>query len=131
MALWLITLLVTTILAWKTRRSLSREKAAWLAAASLLLAPYAAGNSYLTVYAVGVIPLLQSWRLPGAVLILLTNLPYLVVNSFEIQYYWSANYWCFLLFSAWGVLVFRTARLEMQGLSPGRKTPPVPTDWRP
>ena len=102
-----------------------------MAAASLLLAPYAAGNSYLTVYTTGVIPLLQSWWLPGAVLVLLTNLPYLALDSFEILYYWSANYWCFLLFSTWGALIFRTARLEMPGFSPGQKTPPVPTDSRP
>ncbi|MFW5772768.1 MAG: glycosyltransferase 87 family protein, partial [Phototrophicaceae bacterium] len=49
--------LATLVIAWRADRSLSREKAGMLVAAGLLLAPYAAGNSVVSVLAIGMIPL--------------------------------------------------------------------------
>lgn len=58
---------------WITKPGFSREKIGLLVAGSLLISPYAAGNSLLTVMAFGVIPLFQArpWR--GLVLIALIN----------------------------------------------------------
>jgi hypothetical protein len=58
--LWAGMLTATLFLSLLDRPALSREKSGLLLAASLLLAPYAAGNSLLTVLAIGVIPLLAT-----------------------------------------------------------------------
>jgi len=74
---WISILGITLFVVWKSRTTLSREKAGMLIAGSLLIAPYAAGNSVLSVLAIGVIPLFQSHRLLGVILLALVNLPFL------------------------------------------------------
>ncbi len=76
--LWLAVLAVTLAVIWRGGRSLSRIKAGHLMAASLLLAPYAAGNTILSVLAIGVIPYFQARPRIGLVLIALLNLPLLI-----------------------------------------------------
>jgi hypothetical protein len=73
---------------------------------SLLLAPYAAANSVLTVLAVGVIPLFQKRPWIGAVLIALINLPF--VFPPDVQFNYSAWYTTALLLVIWGVLNWTT-----------------------
>jgi len=90
--------------AYLTRWSLSREKAGMLIAASLLIAPYAAGNSALSVYAVGVLPLFFTRRWLGILLIVLTNALYLMIGQNEWMFRYSAYYWTVYFFVAWGVL---------------------------
>jgi hypothetical protein len=90
------------------RPVIAREKAGMLIAASLLLSPYAAGNSYLTVLAVGIIPLLQSRPLAGAILVALADLPYLALRAPDVQFRWSAYYWTAMLMVTWGVLAWHT-----------------------
>lgn len=89
---------------------LNREKAAMLMCTSQLLAPYTAGNSYLSILAVGVIPFFQSNRLLGTVLLILTNVMYLFPR--DIAYWWSAYYTTGLLLVIWAILGWTTYRTE-------------------
>jgi hypothetical protein len=57
---WLAVMAATLLLCLRGRSEMSREKTGLLVAASLLLAPYAAGNSLLTVLAIGIIPMLAT-----------------------------------------------------------------------
>ncbi len=76
-----------------------------LIAGSLLIAPYAAGNSVLSVLAIGLIPLLQANRLLGGILIVLVNLPYLW--SSDLLYNFQAYYWTVVIFITWAFLAWR------------------------
>lgn len=67
--------------AWASRLHLSRELTGMLVAASLLIAPYAAGNSVLVVLAIGIIPLFQRRIGIGLTLIVLYNVPFLLNNA--------------------------------------------------
>lgn len=102
---WMAIFGVTLFAAWKSRTTLSREKAGMLIAGSLLIAPYAAGNSVLSVLAIGIIPLLQSNLLLGGILIVLVNLPYLW--SLDMLYNYQAYYWTIVVFLIWAILVWR------------------------
>jgi len=102
---WMAILGITLFVAWKSRTTLSREKAGMLIAGSLLIAPYAAGNSVLSVLAIGIIPLLQANRLLGGILIVLVNLPYLW--STDLLYNFQAYYWTVVTFIAWAFLAWR------------------------
>jgi len=88
----------------RNRNHLSNELIGFLIAASLLLAPYAAGNSYLTPLALGVVPLFLNSPLLGLALVLLANAPYLVIHQRELLYWWSAAYWTLLLLLTWAIL---------------------------
>jgi hypothetical protein len=102
--LWLLFLGATLVISWKSDRTFSRDKAAMLVAASLLISPYAAGNSVLTVLAVGIIPLfLQRPLLAGLLILLFDNL-----------YFWNADmlyhgsyYWTAILLLCWGLFAWR------------------------
>lgn len=71
--------------AWQVRPVLSRELVGMLVAASLLAAPYSAGNSVLVVLALGVIPVFQRRVVPGLVLIALYNAS-IVLNNVEYRH---------------------------------------------
>ena len=102
---WIAILGITLFVAWKSRASLSREKAGMLIAGSLLIAPYAAGNSVLSVLAIGMIPLFQSNLLLGGILIALVNLPFLW--STDVLYNFQSYYWTVVVLIIWAVLVWR------------------------
>ncbi len=102
---WIVILGITLFVAWKSRTTLSREKAGMLIAGSLLIAPYAVGNSVLSVLAIGMIPLFQSNRLMGGILIALVNLPYLW--STDMLYNFQAYYWTAVVFLTWAYLAWR------------------------
>lgn len=105
-------LAVTLYVVLSGRPTIAREKAGMLIAASLLLSPYAAGNSLLTVLAVGIIPLLQSRPAAGAILVALADLPYLFLPVPDIQFRWSTYYWTAMLIVTWGVFAWHTYSLE-------------------
>lgn len=67
--------------AWRSRPHMSRELAGMLVAASLLIAPYSAGNSVLVVLAIGIIPLFQRQVALGLALIALYNVPFALNNA--------------------------------------------------
>jgi hypothetical protein len=102
---WLGFLVATLAIAWKSDRTFSREKAAMLVAASLLIAPYSAGNSVLTVLAVGVIPLFHKRRWLGLLLIALYDFPF--VWNANLLYNWQSYYWTAVLLLCWGVLAWQ------------------------
>ena len=102
---WIAILGTTLFVAWKSRATLSREKAGMLIAGSLLIAPYAAGNSVLSVLAIGMIPLFQANLLLGGILIALINLPFLW--STDVLYNFQAYYWTGVVFLVWAVLAWR------------------------
>jgi hypothetical protein len=107
-AFWLLFIGATLLIAWKSDRALSREKAAMLVAASLLIAPYAAGNSVLTVMAIGAIPLVQARPLLGGLLIALINFP--IVWTTHQLYQYSAYYTTGLLLLCWAVMGWRALK---------------------
>src|SRR5579859_388207 len=94
-AAWLLLAGLVAVYAWRSGPTFSRQKAAMLLAASLLLSPYAAGNSYLTVLAVGLIPLVMTGNPLAVILMILVDLPYFASRG--LLYYWSATYWMVLL----------------------------------
>jgi hypothetical protein len=104
-SLWIAIAVCSVLVAWKSRMLLTREKAGMLIAASLLTAPYAAGNSVLSVLAIGLIPYFQSHRLLGGFFILLVNLPYLW--SVGTLYAYQSIFWSALVFLFWIVLARR------------------------
>ena len=104
----ILILAITIAVAWKTRPSLSHDKAGFFIAASLLLAPYAAGNSVLSLLVIGIIPLFQTrpW-LVGSLLVFF-NLPYFWTTEFLYNY--QAYYWTSLVFITWVILTWRLTR---------------------
>jgi DNA-binding transcriptional LysR family regulator len=75
-----------------------------LIAASLLISPYAAGNSVLAVLAVGIIPLFQSRPRLEGLLIALIDLAFLPPRD------WQAYYATAILLLAWAVLAWRVVK---------------------
>jgi hypothetical protein len=103
LALWGLVLVATLYFAFTPGPNISRFKAGLLVSASLLLAPYAAGNSFLAVLAIGIIPLFQRHRRLGLALILLADLPILASPALL---WWQAYYWTFLLLLSWGAFLW-------------------------
>jgi hypothetical protein len=99
---------VTIYCGGKFVRGPSRDAFGFFLAASLLLAPYAAGNNLLIVYAIGVMPLLLSRRREGILLAGLINLPYCLLPFRELQYWYSASYWTLVLGLAWILFAVRS-----------------------
>lgn len=102
----------TATLVWTSTRTISREKAAMLSAASLLLAPYAAGNSVLVVIAVGILPLLHRRFLIGLGFFIAADI-YIFLNRPALADYVS-YYWTAYLFIAWAVLCWDVYRTEIR-----------------
>jgi hypothetical protein len=97
---------------WRSRPEVTREKVAMFVAASLLLAPYAACNSYLTVLAVGLVPMgLRSLRL-GLLIALLIDVLFLIPKP--IMFHYSAWYFSLLLFGAWALCLAHVWRAEVR-----------------
>jgi hypothetical protein len=107
LAVWILLLGVTAFLALRFERGFSLEGLGFLLAASLLLAPYAAGNNVLILYAAAVVPLAITRRWEGVLLAVLINLPYLMVPFREMQFRYSAGYWTAVLGLAWMVFAVR------------------------
>jgi hypothetical protein len=95
LASWIGLAILIALYAWRSGPTFSRPKASALVAASLLLSPYAAGNSYLTLLAVGIIPLLLTLNLPAMILLLLVDLSYFA--QYNLLLSWSATYWAVLM----------------------------------
>lgn len=120
--LWLSVLFITAIVLVKNPRPFGRTQMALLVTASLLLAPYAAGNNYLTPYSIGVIPALQTSPMLGLPLIVLTNLPYLLLPQRSLAFAWGATYWAFVLIVTWGIFIAWLLRQNPPGGQPLEST---------
>jgi len=102
---WLAILVISFYVSyqsWRLRRPTSRSQAGALIAASLLLAPYSAGNSILAILSVGVIPLFQLKPRLGLALILLCDAPALMPSTFQYQY--GADFATLTALIVWGIL---------------------------
>jgi uncharacterized membrane protein len=110
--LWGVLLLLTVFIAAKYCRGYSREAMAFFLSASLLLAPYTAGNNLIVVYVIGAVPLLLARRWEGAVLFGLINLPYLFLPFRDLMYWWSAPYWTLVLLVSWILFALRMRALR-------------------
>jgi uncharacterized membrane protein len=119
---WGVLLLASFFLAGKYCRGASRVAFTFLLSASLLLAPYAAGNNVIVIYVLGAIPLLLERRWEGAALFGLINLPYVFLAARDLMYWWSAPYWTLVLLIAW-VLCARRMRAQQPD---NGKTPLAP-----
>lgn len=106
-----VLLITTLVIAWRSKPTLSREKAGMLMAGMLLLSPYAAGNSVVTILAIGIIPLFLVRPWWGALLIALINFPYFWTREwlFLYQSYW----WTAILVLTWAILCWRIIYKEM------------------
>lgn len=85
---WLAILAATILLARQGYSPGNRMWAGLLTSASLVLAPYAAGNSLLTVLAIGVVPLIAAWPVVGVGLFLLDDVKYFLPGGFILR--WGA-----------------------------------------
>ncbi len=110
--LWLLVIGVTAGVVWLSQRTLSREKAGMLIAASLLIAPYAAGNNVLAVIAIGIIPLFQRRWLLGGALIMWANAAILINQPrfLGINAYW----WTIYLLVVWGIFLVEIGQREIR-----------------
>lgn len=100
---WFLILALSIMIALRGDPSFSRIGAGFFITASLLLSPYAAGNSFLTVYAVFIIPLLTYKPKSGILMVTLTNLPYLAILNIDLYFRWSASYWTLLMLLTWTI----------------------------
>jgi uncharacterized membrane protein len=121
---WGSLFLFTALAAAKYCRGYSREAVAFFLSASLLLAPYSAGNNLIVVYVIGAMPLLLARRWEGALLFGLINLMYCFLPFRDLLYHWSASYWTLVLLISWFLFAIRMRALkgaEMEG-SPSPKS---------
>ena len=84
---WAAILGAIVLLALKGPSPKERIWAGLLVSTSLLLAPYAGGNSLLTGFAIGVVPLLAAWPVAGVFLFLLDDIKYILPGGFN--YWWG------------------------------------------
>ncbi|MBN8620015.1 MAG: hypothetical protein J0L63_13990 [Anaerolineae bacterium] len=125
LVIWLLFTCANLYIVWVSRPRLSREKVGMLIGASLLIAPYAAGNSMVTVLAIGIIPLFQARRYSGLLLILLINTQFFLSRDFLFQ--WGAYYATTILLLSWGFLAWRVMSGQDEPL---RKTLPAAASTR-
>lgn len=105
-----ILLIVTGLVVLVSKRRMGRDKAAMLICVSMLLSPYAAGNSFLTVLAIGIIPLFQSRPLLGGLFIALVDLQYVIPR--DILFWWGSYFWTAMLLAVWAVCAYSIYRAE-------------------
>ncbi|MFN2300167.1 MAG: glycosyltransferase 87 family protein [Anaerolineales bacterium] len=125
--LWAAVLGATVAVGGRYIRGYSRDAVGFLSVSSLLLAPYASSNNLLIPYAMAMVPLMRTRRWEGAVLVALTNLPYLLVNLPDIARQYGTYYWTLVMVFAWMVFAVRIRRKAAEPGSPAgtasQKTP--------
>jgi glycosyl transferase family 87 len=102
--LWIALFAISGYMVWKSDRTFSREKAGMLVAASLLLAPYSAGNSVLSLLAIGAIPLFLKRPLLGLAVVILPDFG-IFFGSANAAYFSTV-----IVLIMWGVLTCHTSR---------------------
>ncbi len=106
--LWGAFIAANAFIAWRTRFTLNREKVGMLIAASLLISPHAAGNSLLTVLAIGVIPLFQVRPRIGFFFIIMMDC--LILWNKDMLFYYQASFQSLTLLLIWVALAYRTLK---------------------
>jgi len=120
---WLVVAGLVVLFAWRSGPTFSRQKAAAVVAAAMLLSPYWAANSYLTVLAVGILPLVIAGNAWAVILLIVVDLSYLA--SHKLAYDWSASYWTAILLITFCLLAVQTWRAEKQLSAPAAIGPAV------
>ncbi len=120
---WGALFLLTALAAAKYCRGYSREAVAFFLSASLLLAPYSAGNNLIVVYVIGAMPLLLARRWEGALLFGLINLMYFFLPFRDFLYQWSASYWTLVLLISWLLFAIRMRALKRGAEIEGSPSP--------
>ena len=85
--------------------AIDRMGSALLITGALLLGPYAASNSVLTPFAIGVIPLFQKRPLLGLILTVFFFFPFLKLGDTLWRMNMESNYWSFVLVLSFGVIL--------------------------
>lgn len=120
-------LIAAVVVALRGNRTLSREKATMLMATSMLLAPYVAGNSMISVLVIGVIPYFLRHPRPGLVLIALYNVPYLFLADAAFRQNNIAYWWTFTLLITWATFLWHIWKTEIATRSDTRAQSPTET----
>ena len=107
--LWLAIIILTLYTVWFGHRTITREKAGLLIAASLLIAPYS--SNVLTLVAIGTIPFFQKYRRFGLAIMIALILQTLFNRS---DFYYSLAYYTgtFLLIM-WAALLWHVWQAEI------------------
>jgi hypothetical protein len=113
---WLVVAGLVVLFAWRSGPTFSRQKAGALVVAALLLSPYSAANNFLTVLAVGILPLVIAGNAWAVIVLILADLPYLAGH--RLLYDWSATYWTAMLLLASGLLAVQALRSEKRLSAP-------------
>ena len=110
--LWVAILSMTAVVCLRNRGVLTREQTAFAISASLLLAPYSAGNSLLAVLSIGILSGLREDPGMTLALIALIDAPYAArLLSWDVVD-WQAGYWTVVLLLTWGALGRRLLQAE-------------------
>lgn len=97
---------------WISDRTISREKAALLSAASMLLASYTAANSVLIILTVGILSLMQRRFIIGFVVFMIGN-SFFYFNRPE-NAEWIAYFWTTYVIGMWLLLAWDIYRVEIR-----------------
>ena len=111
-AVWIVLLGSTIYVAFSNIDIVDHFKAGLLISASLLLSPYAAGNSLLSIAAIGVVPLIQKDPKRGFALGILINLGYLAIGHTSFIYSYGAYYTTIVVFAAWCIFAWKTRVMD-------------------
>ncbi len=106
---------------FSSRHSIDRTKAGFLISASLLLSPYAAGNSMLSLFTIGVIPLYIGDRKSAVALSIAFNLPYLFLSENPVRFLYGAYHATLVLFMSWIIFSWKTRALARNTLVKSRQ----------
>jgi len=102
--LWIIIFCLTFVLTikyFKTSKQDLSMNITLLIAASILLSPYASGNSYLTLFAIGIFPILLRFRYLGLILILSAYIPYIIAH--DILYFYQSYFTLLQVLIFWAI----------------------------
>jgi hypothetical protein len=120
--IWGVIFGLSLYIIYSSRHSIDRTKAGFLMSASLLLSPYAAGNSMLSLFTVGVIPLYIGDRMSAGALSIAFNLPYLFIHENPIWFSYGAYYTTLVLLLSWIVFSWKVRAHSRDTLVKSRQT---------
>ncbi len=105
-ASWALLVLSISIVLLRRKIKADRLGSALLISSALLLGPYAASNSVLTPFAIGVIPLFQKRPIWGLALSTLYFFPYFKLGDLAWRMNWESSYWTLVLLITLATLLF-------------------------
>ncbi len=122
--IWGAILCITLLIIYHAHEFIDRRMAGFLISAGLLLAPYAAGNSLVTLFAIGVVPLFVTDKIPATTLSIVFNIPYLFIRDNSLRFWYGAYYATFVLFLSWIIFAWKFIDLARTAKEKQRKRSP-------